>query len=465
MSNFRKFLKNDNGNGLATLTDDELLNEVVRREQHNPFPLHVFNEKIKPYLSAINKYYDLPGSYLGLSLLSAYSTAIGTGYHVLTGPDDYIFLPVWSCLVGISSSGGSTATNKIYGPLNKMQDEYDRQWDDKTKGMSKEQREQETIETVLARDIHLATLVRSVLPDNPKGMCKVHDELLEWINGMNQLSNKEGTDEQFWVSSWNCFPYSGIRSGKQKFVIPRPFVNVFGKMQYAILPKLFAKDRDTTGFIFRMLFALPEVNKVSDKLTGFSIPVEWTELHRDSLMRLHKDIQVVNPLTDSKSCIVSPAAEKPFKVWRDAKLRTINQIPDLHEMSIQAGIYGKIKEYIYRFSAILHLADRTFDPKYNDLYPPFKREEIISEETMLKALELGEYFFNSASEVYALVKKELVAPPEVLTTAYMLKRGKSASSIAEVLYGSREPKFKVKVQRQIKAWTQQYARVFGSNNF
>lgn len=460
MSNFRKFL---NSEGLATFTDDQLKNEVIRRQNTNRFPLHVFNSKIKPFLDALNKAYDLPPSYIGLTLLSAYSTAIGTSYKIDSGNGDYIFLPVWACLCGISSSGGTTVINKLYEPLFKIQSDFDTEWNEKTSSVSKDKWIQLKMDTVIYRDSHIPTLVRTILPDNSKGVCKHSDELLEWINGMNQLSKKEGTDEQFWISAWNCTNYSGIRSGKDKFVIHRPFVNVIGKAQYPILAKLFAKDRDTTGFVFRMLFALPEADKIAQRDSDFIMPEEWTSLHQKSLTRLFKDLPVNDILEDPKRCIVDPAAKKLHDQWRREKTKIINRIDNSTEINIKAGILGKISEYAFRFAAILHLSDKTFDPSYGgDFQTDFRRDEFISIATMERALLLADYFNESANEVYEMVQKALNAPPDVLATAFMMKRGKSFSEIGEMLYGAKNDKNKVKARRQVQRWIDEHPRVFGA---
>ena len=460
MSNFKRYLKNE---GLATFTNEQIQNEVIRRQTKRQFPLHVFNDKIKPFLNALSHGYDLPPSYLGLTLLSAYSTAIGTAYKIDSG-GDYLFLPVWGCLCGISSSGGTTAINKIYDPLFKIQEDLDREWSEKTKGASRDQVSQFKMDTIIYRDSHIQTLVRYILPDNPKGLCKMSDELLEWINGMNQLSKKEGTDEQFWISSWNCTNYSGIRSGKDKFVVSKPFVNVIGKAQYAILSKLFAKDRDTTGFVFRMLFALPEIDKISQRDSAFEMPSEWIDLNHKSLTRLYKDLPVNDP-DDSKRCILDPAAKRLLDDWRKDKSTIINRIEDGAEQNIKAGILGKISEYTLRFAAILHLADKTYDSEYGtDFHIAFKQEEFVKLSVMNRAIELGEYFYETAVEVYELVQKSLNAPPDVLATAFMLKRGKSYSDIGEMLYGTKTDSHKVKASRQVQRWINEYPRVFGANS-
>jgi hypothetical protein len=238
---------------------------------------------------------------------------------------------------------------------------------------------------------------------------------------------------------------------------------VIGKAQYPILAKLFAKDRDTTGFVFRMLFALPEVDKIAQRDVDFTMPEEWTLLHQKSLNRLFKDLPVNEILEDPKRCIIDPAAKKLLDQWRREKTKTINRIDNSTEIKIKAGILGKVSEYALRFSAILHLSDKTFDPAYDgDFQTNFRRDEFISIATMERALLLADYFNESANEVYEMVQKALNAPPDVLATAFMMKRGKSFSEIGEMLYGTRNDKNKVKARRQVQRWIEEYPRAFGA---
>lgn len=459
-SNFSKFL-NDR-NGLATHDTEDIRSEFFKRELiTGRFPLEVFNPSIKPFITALNQYYNIPSSFIGLSLLSAFSTAIGTGYTVSTNRKDSLFLPVWGALVGISSSGKSTAMKHLYGPHNEIQDEFDNVWQQKTQGLSNEKINQQKMDTVMFRDSHVPTLIRSVLPDNPKGVVKFSDELLEWINGMNQLSRKEGTDEQFWVSSWNCTNYNAIRSGKQKVVIQKPFVNIIGGTQYKLLPRFFAHDRDTSGFIFRLLFALPEVDKIAEPDLTFEMPDGFSRVYSNSIKRLYHDIPMHDASYQSKKCILNPDAIKLYTAWAKEKATQINGLQDSDDQSIQAGILGKIKEYALRFTAILHLVDRSLDQYYgNDFHTNFKAEEHINTDVMEKALTMADYFYQSAIKINEKVQVNITAPPEVLMAATMLKLGRTQSEIAERLYG--EEKHKMRVCRNLKKWIKEYPRVFNA---
>lgn len=461
MSNFRKLLHS--GTSIATATDEELILEKQRREQiRNPFPLDVFNDQLKPFIISLNKHYDVPASFIGLSLLSAFSTAIGTSYHVSTNRKDVIYLPLWGALVGMTSSGKSICIDKIFNALKEIQSDFNIEWKEKTNGLTVEKVNLCKMDTVIYRDSNIATLVRSVMPDNPKGLVKFSDELIEWINGLNMLSKKEGIDEQFWLSSWNCREYSGIRSGKQKFVVERPFVNVIGGLQFKMLDKLFKNDRDSSGFVNRILYALPDVDRIAEPDPSFAMPEEMQEVLDKSLRRLYKDLPV-STNDDSRKCILSPEATKIYIAWCKDHTKRINALNEHYERQIHGSVFGKIKEYALRFAAILHLVDRSLIPEYGgDFYTAFKQEEFINECTISKAIQLSNYFLTSGVDVFDIVNKSQNAPPEVLATAFYVRRGKSFSEIGEILYGSKTDSNKVKASRAVKKWISEYPRVFGA---
>jgi hypothetical protein len=459
---FKNFTDKKREKGLATKATEELKAEIQKREQNeNIFPLEVFNEKTKPFLEALNVHYDIPRAFIGLTMLSAYSSAIGTAYTVSTNGNDEIFLPVWACLTGMSSSGKSLAIKKIYKPIMDIQDQFDKDWDEKTADKTAFEIKNEQMDTIIYRDAHIPTLVRTIMPDNYKGVVKYADELIEWINGMNQLSKKEGTDEQFWISSWNCSPYSGIRSGKEKFVLHHPFVNVLGGVQYKILSRLFAKDRDSTGFIFRMLFANTEVDKIAEVNPEYQMPEEWTQIHAQCIDRLYKDLPVSKEEWQPKKCQLNPDAVIEYRLWNQLMVMKINNLEDADEREIQSGIYGKMKEYAMRFAAILHLADKAYKENY-DSYFSWREEESIDSETMKRAIKLANYFFQSGLDTYDRVSHSVTAPKEVIYAAAYMKMGKPAKDIAYLLWNQDSAAAKKRMNRQLNKWVKDYPRVFNA---
>jgi hypothetical protein len=456
-------------NGLATFSDNDIDAEQQRRAmQENIFPLDVFHPKIKPFINALAKHYDLHRSYIGLCLLSAYSSGIGTAYTVSTNGKDRIYLPVWACLLGLSSSGKTLAINKIIDPLKKIQDEYNLEWDDRTKMMTDDQIRRETMPTLMYRDIFTPTLVRYVIPDNPKGLCKMADELLEWINGMNPgQRGKDGTDEQFWLSVWNCTQYDAVRSGKQKYVCKRPFINIIGGTQYKVLPHFFEKNRDTSGFIFRLLFAIDDRSKIAEVDPHFEMPKEWQSPHDHCINFLYRQLPVTSTEEEPGMCLLLYDAIRIYHTWVMKKVKEINDLEDVEERELQAGIFGKTKEYTLRFAALLHITDKVYDSDQAEsiLSVNLNKQEYISAATLERALKLAEYFHRSSEIAYERVKKQRYAPHDAMVCANLLKRldkRYSLTDIAEVIYGGRTASAISKLRRNMKKWYVDYYWLFNT---
>lgn len=442
----------------AGLSTESLQAELEKRQAGNVFPLDVFHPAIKPYLTLLHKEMNLPRSFIGLSMLMAYSTAIGTGYAVESASGGNLYMPLWGCLEGISSSGKSLTADIILDPIHALQREYDREWNDLRNDRGDDfQAWKETMKQITFRDVHISTLVRSVMPDNPKGMLKLADEIMEFINGMNQLSRKEGTDEQFWLSAWDCRPYTGIRSGKDKFVVERPYANVLGGIQPTITWKLFKNDRDTTGFIFRFLFAVPEEVRIAQPNSSFVMPKELRELHFNTIQQMARQLNVENEYQEPKKAILTKEASQLVEAWRSRRINLINRMDTVLEKDIHSGVLGKMSNYAKRFAGLLLVADLTYGKDfYTDAH--------ITADHMQRALRLADYFYDSAILVYERVNESIVAPAEVLRWATYVRSGFSMQKIGDLEFpqNNSESGRRVKASRELKKMIKQYPRVFNA---
>jgi hypothetical protein len=447
-------------NNLATATDSELEAEQERRKLSKPFPLHIFHPKMKPFIEALHKEYDLPRSYIGLSLLSAYSSAVGSAYHVKLHKLGNIYFPVWACLEGISSAGKSLIMNQIFKPLYQIQEELEEEWFTAIEGKTDGEIAVMKTKQLIYGEAHIPTLIKDVMPANPKGILQDADEILSWINGMNQLAKggKEGTDEQFWLKSWNCKSHRKRLSGNKVYVIPRPYLNVFGGAQPSVMWKLFRNDRATTGFIFRLLFAVPDTHRIADPNIDFDMPEEWEQLHHKCLNSLYRGLPMDDD-SESRAMILDPKAMTVFKNWSSKKLKEVNAETDLFMIEILSGIYGKIKEYAIRFAGLLHLSDKGYDGRR------FEIEEIIREDTMRRAIEAADYFFDAAKLVSEKVNTSVIASPEVIRFASYVKAGFSFQKIGELEYGDEKTTAsakRMKATRMVKKYLQEYPKIFGA---
>lgn len=454
---FNDFFEKTQASTISTL---DIRKELEQREGNTIFPLEIFHKNVKPFINELHTKYDIPRSYIGLSILLAYSTAIGTAYAVSRNGTDQMYLSLWGCMNGISSSGKSYALDMCLKPLNQLQDEIDNEWKQNTEKMSDTHREQTSMKTLIYRDAHIPTLIRWVMPANPKGVLKESDEILEWINGLNALSKKESTDEQFWLSAWNGRKYSAIRSSNQKFVIPRVFTNIIGGIQPKLLYKLFKNERGDSGFIFRVLFASPENYKIAQPIHGYAIPEEFTEIYNDHVTRMYNLLPVDDGYEKPKICLMSVEATRLIIQWESQKINTINAIKDVNDMNIHSGVLGKIKEYAYRFAGILAVSDMFFNVHPTQQF--FPNTISINEDTMRRALLAADYFYSTALSIYEAVDNSVTAPYEILYMATLFKLNKSLSQMAELILKDKNKK--MAMSRMLKKAIKDYPKVFNAVN-
>lgn len=461
---------------LAAANTDDLRKELNKREMsENIFPLEIFHPAVKPLIEAMVQHYDLDRGYIGLGMFSAYSTAIGTSFCVSTNGQDKVYLSVWGCLLGLSSSGKSLTLNKCYEPLFDIQNEFDRDWTERTEGKSEGEIRDSHMPTALFMDAHIPTLIRWILPDNPKGVAKIADELLEWINGMNPSAKggKDGTDEQFWIRTWNCAPAYVTRSGKQKTVLRRPFVNILGGTQYGILHNFFAKNRDVTGFIFRLLFAIDDRQKIAEIDPDYSMPREFTEQHHKLIKLLYEKFDVQSTDDAPNTCVLGKEAVQVYRLWVNANIKRINAMENVNDKDIQSGIFGKIKEYALRFAAILYITDKAFDALAKTDTPDYftiglAGETLVPKQYMERALLACNYFYKTATIAYQRVQKQMYAPAEAITVATLFtKANMSYGKMGEKLYGDatsdkdRQRKAK-RAERVTKKYIAEYPWLFNA---
>jgi hypothetical protein len=447
--------------GLSTASMDELQQEVLKREiNFNTFPLHIFHQNLKPYIQELECNYNIPRSFIGLSLLTSLSSAIGGAVMVSTNGKDRFPLTFYSALVGMTSSAKSLTLDKTFSALVNIQGEFNEEWKEKTKDLKPMEIEHTRMKTLMYRDSHLVTLMRSVLPENPKGVTRLLEELIEWINSMNALSKKEGTDEQVWLSIWDGKSYDGIRSGKQKFFIPKPFVNVIGGIQYAKLKELFKNDRGFSGFISRILFAIPDADQIPLIDPNYFMPDEFSAIIDGLQKSLYYDLRYESYMDEP--CIVRTTREANnlYHSWVKKNTIRINSIPEFEQRELEASVFGKMKNYILRIGAVLAICDRYFSAN-KDLIV-FRGEEKLTELNMTHAIECAEYFTKSAIFVALYAKKETLAPPEALQMAALTKAGKSYQEIAKIMYGNEN--LKQKAYREIKRLSALYPKTFNAQS-
>ncbi|NVJ47878.1 MAG: DUF3987 domain-containing protein [Cytophagia bacterium] len=439
---------------VGTASTSDLEEELKRRRRNLVFPLHVFPEKLKPLIHYLDQELGIPRSFIGTGFLVSYSTAIGTSYHVNTTLGRQYFA-IWAGMVGISSSGKSTINGKILGPLKSKHSEL-------LASRSEEQLSNAEVKQIIISETNVATLLNEVFRHNPKGVLYDSDEIMSWLNGMNKTSKNGGNDEEVWMSLWGSSQVTKRLSGGKIYFSKCPYINVFGGIQPSRIPELFSKGKDSSGFAYRILFAIPEDHKILNVDLRRESAKEWDVIHEEGI-KFFLEMDVEDPVDKSTQLLMSKEALDVYMDWKNRKVGEINSIKDLLTIEKQSSVFGKFSEYTIRFAGILHCMEGFFA---GERFPEINR---ISSATMLRAIDLSNYYHEAAKEINQKVFESTYAPPLIITLSALQKQGRTYQQIGDILFdnnGKRNKEARKKMaERKIKDAIAKYPRMFNAINF
>lgn len=439
--------------GLSTASSNQLETELDKRKrQLNPYPLFVFPKAISPFIEALCEELNCDRAFVGGTLLAAYSSLIGTSFQACVSNTWATYLPIWTCNVGMSSSGKTMTQSHILRPLFELQKKMDEEYADlKRQDENSEMPGRTPKKDLIIKNVTFECYTKEILLDNPKGLIKYEDELSAWLGGMDAYKKGEGVENQFWLSSWSNVPYSIRRTGGKVFVIDRTFTSVIGSTQRDVLYKFFDKDRLQTGFTYRLLFNIPEKDEILLTNPYYEFPELALAPFKELMLNTYNALPV-RMHDEPKRAYCTKAAVNIFWEWQKRKQQEINLLDEFSDVpkEVHAGIFGKIKEYILRLSLLIKIMHRVadkFDPTSIDS---------IEDEYMACAVELGNYYYASALEAYRIAMTTQFVPAEVLQVANYLKRFslRKVSELTKIPYTT--------LQRKVKKWVKQYPNAFGS---
>lgn len=380
--------------------------KVIDIEQKNEmsFPIDVFPAPFQNYILECNRTLDANIDFMGVSLLWLVSVCVGNNFKLEVKKGRWSEnLSVWLSVVGVAGLGKTPSMENILFPLKKinnarMKDYFAKQeqfvaYEKLSKTEQKDVRViEKPIKTqVIVNDVTIESLV-DILDDKYQGVGLFMDEQSAWIKNMNRY--KEGSDKEFWLSTWSGQEVTVNRMSRKGSFVPNPFVSVLGGIQPNILNNFFTDENSSSGFLDRILFCFPTA-KV-EEYNEEEIDEDLVQWYSDSIAFLFDNVNNVAKFDDFGNL-------KPFmcKFSEDGKkewIRVFNEYTDIqnsdNESEFYKSMYPKQKSYIPRFSALLHILDHFFpttDEQTNILE--------VSEKSVLGAEKLSKYFVNNAKNI------------------------------------------------------------------
>ena len=392
---------------VSQITKNEEINGSEITLSKPDFPLEIFPKIIQEIVQAANLTLNYPVEFTASSMLFATSIAVGNTHKIRIKNGFEQSGIIYLCLVAPSGSAKShplefaikpiiNADIKSFTIYKKAMVEYYK---------AKEQVKKDENLEVPKKPVWVKSLVTDYTPEalytihsnNLRSIGIYADEIAGWFKNFERYSN--GSQQEFWLSSWSGKLIGNDRKSSEPCLIPNPFIPVAGTIQPSLLREITKDNRSKNGFLARMLFVfLQNLQKNG-----------WhdEEMCQDLIDRYHHIINCLldlpsnfneNGQIESTMLKFSEKAKENLYTWVNQINTPLINHTDNEEFK---GIFAKLEQYVPRFALLLHLLEWASEGITD--YPTLS----IGVETVNGAIKLGEYFRFSATEVSNVLNNQV----------------------------------------------------------
>ncbi|HEX4611574.1 MAG TPA: DUF3987 domain-containing protein [Urbifossiella sp.] len=370
-----------------------------------PFPVHLLPPVVREYVAATAAAMNCDPAYSALPVLAALGAAIGAS-HAASPKARWKEPPyIWAVAIGRSGAVKSPPYRDVEDLAEDINDrldaayqvalaqyEADREaWDEaKQAGDDPGPRPEPPVRKVFLKgDVTIEALV-GALKDNPRGLLIGQDELAAWIGSFVKYAGKAGTTD---LPRWLQLHHAGTVNYTRKTGDPDTRVvrvrgvglSVTGTIQPGILARVLTDEFRASGFLARLLVAMPAWRK---RL--------WTEAEVDEPTRA-AFADLLNTLhalpagswPDGKPCPhlvrLSAGAKAGFVGFYDANGAALETADD-----DMGAVMSKLEGYALRFALIFHCCRLREQAK----------DAPVSADDMAAAIDLTAWFRAEAERVY-----------------------------------------------------------------
>lgn len=362
-----------------------LFNESIK----NLFPIEVFPPLFRNYAIDLRDTVNFPIDYTATALLTATATAAGANFRVMVKNGWSECGSLFACVIGNAGANKTHPLNKVFAPIKAIdgtrhQDflfEYDLY-------CSYEKQSKKVKET--AENVLIPTLEKSVLSnftteilfkrlsENIRGCTVLSDELISFLEGMNNYSKSDQIG--LYLSIWSNQSTTIDRVGNPiPLFISNPYLSIIGGLQPRVLNKAFPIDKLNNGFFQRFLFAYPD-NPLKSPINDNIANEQLANAYESFIKKCYE-------ITEPRTLTFSPAAKKYFYDWQSNNCDKVNQ----YQNSIKGEIISKFDNHFIRLALLVQIMT---DPESKE----------ITIEAVEAANLLCDYFLNCAFKVLAKIQ-------------------------------------------------------------
>ena len=368
-------------------------------KKKNEFPVDVFPDFFQDY---INHHVYIDGfskDFMACSLIFTISTILGNKIKM---QEKWDTTPIfWFACVGDAGSNKTHPVSNLIKPMRQIDSErlsdYRKEmsqylkdfgeWKgskDKNKG---EPPEKPTAKQRIVNDATVEAIIQ-VHSYNTNGLGMYMDEMAAFYGAMNQYKGGKGTDEAFWLSSFNNGSHIVNRKNAEPISVDNLFVNIIGTIQPEVLKDVAMGTKDS-GLADRFLYTevFSEIETIKPEIADPRFAEAYTEFIFEMSLKMEA-IQESKRLGMSKDdfCLLIKYHNKlqDLKRHEDTPVEMINYL-------------SKLRTYMGRFVLILAVIDGLLENK----------EIVIETKHIENAKKIIDYFYLSACRMFAGANKSI----------------------------------------------------------
>jgi len=368
----------------------DIVDEIVYEKPE--FPIEVFPASIQILITELNRCLNYSTDFTACAIMSAYATMNGNKYklRVKNGWDAPTIF--WFSIVGEPGVMKSHPIKTIIKPLQEIDKrnkvEYDR-LNNEYKAIADKDKGNYQKPKFYQHVVYDSTLeaLHDIHSYNTRGLLFYKDELVGLLNDMNKY--RKGSDEQFWLESFNNASYIVNRVSKEPLMIENTNINIIGTIQPTEITKIM-EQHGGNGLIDRFLYTSNESN---------IYPISFNDIDNKYLDEWYKCIETLNTLltyvnpSNTEYIKFSPEALKIFVALDEQ----ICELQKSEETTFQMKNYlNKMKTYAPRFALLMYIFDMYAFGYVGDILP----------DQMFRAAKIIDYFIKSATFIFNDAEKD-----------------------------------------------------------
>lgn len=356
----------------------------IKVEQEQPrrvaFPVDVFPKDVTAFIGELERTLNFSPDFTGISVLFTFA-ALNGNKHKLKVKEGYIAPTIfWLMALGDPGVMKSHPIETMLQPLKNIDraskavyDSEVAEWEATEQKGKKPKFKQLLINDYTIEALHEAHAF------NTRGLGLHKDEIVGFLNDMNKY--RKGSDEQFWLESFNNKNYIINRVSKNPISIDNICINIIGSIQPQILSGVM-KNFDGSGLIDRFLYTLTE-DKIYP-MTADEINPEWFTWWEGVLKAFNAHCEYYG------EALVLTMTEEAFGAFLEVDKALVRMQSSDDESYLMKNYLSKIKTYIPRFALVLCLMDSLLENTPRQVLP----------DHITRAWRLASYFIASARYVF-----------------------------------------------------------------